>query len=151
MELGFEPRSLCCHTFLLTTPHPPTPHCPEVYFPYMRVFVLHTASASPGIATAIFQAQFNSYLSSLCAILGKPNTLTPPAGPSSGSHSVFRRYFWSQFSYTVRTGAMIRHNGSLRLLLAFLKYPSRTMLAPLPWMEPRRKFLWNTSLKRLTI
>lgn len=131
---------------------PPTPHCPVADFSYLRaVFILHTASTSPGIARAIFQAKFNSYLSSLCAILGKPNTLTPPAGPRLGSHSVFRRYFWSQFSYTVRTGAMIRHNGSLRLLLAFLKYPSRTMLAPLPWMEPRRKFLWNTSLKRLTI
>ena len=132
--------------------NPPICHYPMVDFSHMRaVFILHTASASPGIARAVFQAKFNSYFSSLRAILGKPNTLTPPAGPRLGRHSVFRRYFWSQFSYTVRMGAMIRHNGSLRLLLAFLKYPSRTMLAPLPWMEPRRKFLWNTSLKRLTI
>lgn len=118
------------------------------YF-YIESFTyFHTARASPGIDMAIFQGKLNSstvffYMPSL----DKTKHLTPPVYLRPCGHFVFRRYFWSQFSCNIGTSAMIRHNASLQLFLAFLKYLSRTMLPPFPWMEPRRRFLWHMTFK----
>lgn len=110
-----------------------------LYFPYCQNVPWYGHRPSPR-KTQPFR--------SLRAILGKKlNTLTPPVCPRSCGQSVFSRYSWSKFSYNIQTSAMIRHHTSLRLLLAFLKYPSKTMLASPPWMKPRRRFLWNMFLK----
>lgn len=147
--MGFEPRSiwlqihgpwLCFMLYVLCS-------CLTVDF-LCQTFVCFTPDPTSLDIMQTFSKKahpFQSHL--LCAISGKTSHLDPTSLPldmwSSCLQEVFLVIIFPQYP----DKWMIRHSASLRLLLAFLKYPSRTMLAPPAWMGLRKRFLWNVFFK----
>lgn len=138
--LGFEPRPTCCRTCLHA--------CPVVDCPTRAPSSPHHQSM-PGIDMAIFQGQRNTWVVIFsCPSWETPNTFTRPvrfghvvilfSGGISGCNfpTLSRQMPW--LGIVVPCGCA-RPSWNI--------HPG----PPLPWREPRRKFLWNTSLNWLTI
>lgn len=106
----------------------------SLYFPHHLV--------SLGTDGAIFRGESNP---SIVFFLEKTKHLDTTRLPHPCGQSVSRTYFWLYFSYTIQTSALSRHNASLWLLPAFLKYPPRTS----PAVEGAQKKLFMEHIFKL--
>lgn len=107
--LGFEPRSVCCYTWLLTVPYSHRCHCPAVDFLMGRgLLYFPTCQSSPWYRHRHFPGKAGN-LSRLGAVLGKTGHLDsarlPPAMWSSCLQEVFLVAVFLQYPVECRDEA----------------------------------------------